>query len=136
MRRDAQGGLTVELVLLAPVLILFALMALGLGRYELARQELADAARAGAEAASVVPSADQAAGAASSAVLAPLNGQSHMCAHPAVTTDSSGFAAGGDVRVTVSCRVDLSDLLVPGLPGGVDVSATQVAPVDPFREVS
>lgn len=129
------GSMTAELVVLVPVVVLFALLAVGLGRYQGARQEVVDAAHAGAEAASLVPSAGQAGPAAETTATAELEGQAHMCPAPVVTTDVSAFAAGGSVRVTVSCHVSLSDLLVPGFPGGATVVATQSAPIDPFRVV-
>jgi Flp pilus assembly protein TadG len=127
--------MTVELVLLAPAVVLFALVAVGLGRIEQARQELADAAHAGAEAASVVASPAQAAIAAADAAKPAVAGQAHVCAEPAIETDSSSFGPPGRVQVTVACRVALSDLLLPGLPGTVLLQATQGAPVDPYRAV-
>jgi Flp pilus assembly protein TadG len=125
--------MTAELVVLAPVVLLFALMAIGLGRVEQARQELADAAQAGAEAASHVPTAGQATQAATDAATPAVAGQVHVCASPQVSVDTSAFEPGGTVRVTVACRVELSDLLVPGLPGSISLDATDGAPIDPYR---
>ena len=131
-----QGSMTAELAILAPVVALFALVALGLGRYESARQEVADAARAAAQAASVVASAQQAEGAATASAVDEVANQSRMCANPVITAYTANFAPGGEVRVSVTCTVDLSDLLVPGMPGSVSVTSTQVAPIDPYRSVS
>ena len=132
---SATGSMTVELAVLAPVVFLFVLAAVGLGRFEGARQEVTDAAHAGAQAASVARGAGQAPGAAVDASLAALRDQPHMCVRPTVATDTSTFAAGGSVRVTVDCRVSFSDLLLPGLPGSATVRATETAPVDPYRVV-
>jgi|SRR5579884_460499 len=129
------GSMTVELVVLAPVVVMFALLAVGLGRVEQARQDLADAAHAGAEAASIVPSASRAPLAAADAALPAMAGQSHVCASPTVGTDTSLFGPLGIVSVTVSCRVALSDLLLPGMPGSISLHSTQSAPVDPYRAV-
>jgi len=131
--RGQGGSMTAELVILAPLVVLFALMAVGLGRIEQARQELSDAAHAGAEAASLVPTAAQASQAATDATSPAVAGQPHVCAHPGVSTDISSFQRGGAVRVTVVCHVELSDLLVPGLPGSITLSSTQGEPVDPYR---
>jgi Flp pilus assembly protein TadG len=128
------GSMTVELVVLAPVVVLFALVAIGLGRVEQARQELADAARAGAEAASVVSSSGQAPVAAANAAVPALADQAHVCASPTVNTDTSLFGPPGRVQVTVVCHVGLSDVL-PGVPGSISLQATQSAPVDPYRAV-
>lgn len=133
--RGERGSMTAELVVLTPVLILFTLLAVGLGRYEQARAEIVDAARAGAQAASVSPAPSGAPALADATVGPALAGQLHLCRDMAVETDTSTFAPGGTVGVRVTCRVDLSDLLVPGLPGAVSVTATQVAPVDPYRTV-
>ncbi len=127
--------MTIEAVVLAPVLVLFALAALALGRFEMAREQVVAAARAGAEAASVMPDAASASTAAAAAATPALFGRSHTCSRLQVATGTSDFVPGGVVRVTVSCRVVLADLLVPGLPGGTTVIATERAPIDPYRVV-
>lgn len=130
-----RGSMTVELVVLTPVLVLFMLIAVSFGRVERARQEVVAAARAGAEAASVMPSAGQAGVAASEAAVPSVFGQQFTC-HPfEVSTNTSDFRPGGSVAVSVSCSVNLSDLLVPGFPGSVNISASRSAPVDPYRVV-
>lgn len=130
-----QGSMAVELVVLAPVLVLFALVALGLGRYELARERVVGATTAAAQAAAVALSATTAAGAAQAAVAPELTSGTHTCSDLQVTTDVSGFQTAGIVRVTVSCRVTFADLAIPGFPGSVIVRQTSAAPIDPYRVV-
>jgi Flp pilus assembly protein TadG len=125
----------VELVILTPVVFLFAVMALAFGRVADGRQQVVDAARAGAQAAAVAPTAGDAAAAATSEVDESLIDRAHLCSTALVMADTAAFVPGGSVRVTVSCRVSLSDLAVPGLPGSATVQATSVAPIDPFRSV-
>ncbi len=141
MRRDAQdkphdnaGSMTVELVVLAPILTVFALVMIGVGRYELARQQVIGATMAAADAASVV-SAGQAQSAAYEAAESSVQYDSHTCADLSVATDVAEPQIGqqGYVTVTVSCRVILSDLIVPGTPGSVVVHSVEVAPIDPYR---
>jgi Flp pilus assembly protein TadG len=127
------GSLTIELVVLTPVVVLFVLLALALGRYELAREQVIGAARAGAEAASVVASAGDAQPAAFAAAAPVVANQAHSCTELSVSADTSHFAPGGSVRIVVTCQIDFSDLLVPGLPGHATVDAVEVAPIDPFR---
>jgi len=138
-RQDRAGGelgsFTVELVLLAPVLVVFALVAMGLGRYELAREQVIAAARAAAEAASVAPSAVQAQTSASLAVTQDIEGRNRTCTDTAIETDTTDFVPGGIVRVTITCEVNFADLMVPGLPGSATFSVVQVAPIDPYRSV-
>jgi len=132
---DELGSLAVELVVLTPIVILFALMALALGRLEIAHEQVVGAARAAAEAASVVPSATDAQAAALTAATPVVADQIHSCADLNVTSATQDFGPGGSVQVTVSCQVDFDDLFVPGLPGHVRVEAVARAPIDPFRAV-
>jgi Flp pilus assembly protein TadG len=129
------GSLTLELVILSPVIVLFVLLALSLGRFELAREQVVGAARAAAEAASVVPSADQAESAARSAAAPVVGSQAHSCVQLNVSTDTSHFVPGGYVRVVVSCQIDYGDLVIPGVPGHSVVQVVETAPIDPFRSV-
>jgi hypothetical protein len=129
------GSLTIELIVLTPVILMFGLLALGLGRFELAREEVVGAARAAAEAASVEPSAAAAQSAALAAATPVLANQARTCGHISVVTSTNNFAPGGFVQVTVSCEVGFDDLLIPGLPGQTSVQAVVKAPIDPFRSV-
>ncbi len=130
-----RGSMTVELVVLVPVLILFMLFAVAFGRVERARQEVIAAARAGAEAASVMPSAGQAQVAAADAAVPSVFNQQFTCQPLNVQTDTSGFRPGGVVTVHVSCTVHLSDLLIPGFPGSGNIDESRSAPIDPYRVV-
>ncbi len=141
MRREAQrnhygntGSMTVELVILAPVLTVFALVMIGVGRYELARQQTSAATMAAAEAASVGP-ANQAQALAAEAAESSVQYDSHTCIDLSVRTNITApqLEQQGYVTVRVSCRVILSDLLVPGTPGSVLVHSVEVAPIDPYR---
>jgi hypothetical protein len=49
--------------------------------------------------------------------------------------ETENFFPGGYVQVVVACQIDFSDLLVPGLPGHVEVQAVMKAPIDSFRSV-
>jgi Flp pilus assembly protein TadG len=124
----------VELVILAPIVIVFVLLSLALGRYELARDQVVGGARAAAQAAAVSISLDQARLAALAAALPALQSL-HSCQDPTVEVDSDTFVPGAIVRVVVSCRVDLSDLLIPGMSGVTTVSSVQTAVIDPYRMV-
>jgi Flp pilus assembly protein TadG len=131
---SSRGSLSIELVVLTPVLALFLLLALALGRYALAREEVVGGARAAADAAAVAGSAllaQQAAIAAATPVLL----SNHSCTDPTVTVATASFAPGAIVRVSVRCRVEFSDLLVPGFPGSTTIDAVQAAVVDPFRTI-
>lgn len=129
------GNMTVELVILAPILAIFAVMVLGIGRFESARQEVIGASRSAVEAAALAPSANQAQVAAYDAASLAIQSAGPMCEQMTVVTNVSSFSPGGTVTVALSCRVDLSDLLVPGMPGFSWVHSSQTAPIDPYRAV-
>lgn len=130
--RDDRGTLTVELVLLTP--LLFALLAflVGLGRAADARGRLVGAVRDAARAASLATTPADASRAAHGTALANLQGAGLECRNPQVTTDTSSFRPGGAVRVTIRCALDLSQLVVSGLPGRTTLSADAAAPLDTY----
>ncbi len=130
-----RGSVTVELAVLAPVLLIVALASLVFGRVSEARQQVAEAARAGAEAAAVLPSASTAQWGGPAEAVSALIGSRHTCVHVAVAMDISHFVPGGYVTVRVTCQVLLSDLGFPGVPGSTTVQASATAPIDPYRAV-
>jgi Flp pilus assembly protein TadG len=131
--RHNDGSMTVELIVLAPMVVLFAILVLGLGRYELARQRVTEATFAAAQAASLAPSAGQAQMAAQEVADSGLNVGSRTCSGLLVTTDVTAFGSGGMVTVELECHVDRSDLLIPGIAGSASVQSRQVVPLDPYR---
>jgi hypothetical protein len=133
--RSDTGSLTVELVVLTPVLMIVILASLIFGRVSEARQQVVEAARAGAEAASVLPTVGTAQWVGSINAVIDLIGRTHTCAHPVIAIDTSHFYPGGYVTAHVSCLVVLSDIGFPGLPGSTTVSASATAPLDPYRSV-
>jgi len=132
---DDRGTLTVELVVLTPVVLVLLLVSLVVGRVVEARQQVVEAARAGAEAAAVLPTVGTAQWVGSINSVIDLIGRTHTCAHAAISIDTSHFMPGGFVTAHVSCLVTLSDVGFPGLPGSTTVSASATAPLDPYRAV-
>jgi Flp pilus assembly protein TadG len=122
-------------VILAPVIFLFLLCAVGMGRFEHARQVVESAARSGAEAAAIAPSATAADQEAREAAIKATDLAGLSCANPDVIVQSADLVAGGGVTVSVQCQVTFSDLLLPGLPGSTTLGAVVVTPIDPYRMV-
>lgn len=127
------GNAALELLLIAPVLLLLIAAVVGIGRVTAARSALAGAAREGARAAVT----------ASSATLAIRQGQESVHdaalaygmdpARLAVTVDPAGFARGGSLVVTATYRVPLVDLPSFGLlPRTLTFTARQAQPIDPY----
>lgn len=137
------GSLTVELVVLTPVLFALALMVLIFGRVSESHQQVVTAAAAGAEAAAVLPDPTSAQAGASISAAIDVAGQAHTCLRSQVSTDVSHFYPrgydgadqGGYVSVTVQCSVGLADISVLGMPISVVAQASASAPIDPYRSV-
>lgn len=135
--RNSRGAASVELVIVVPaLLVILALMVAG-WRISAAKSEVTMAAQAGARAASLALTGTQARSAAQHAVNANLANAGVSCSSSSVSVDVSDFAkpAGqsGTVRVTVTCTVPLSDLVVPGMPGQVVAKASASSVLDTFR---
>lgn len=135
--RGERGAVSVELMILGPVLLLFVLAVFFASRYALAQQAVQAAAAEAARAASIARSAGDASGAAAGAASASLTNQGVRCAAQSVTVDTSAFATSpgtpGLVTVTVSCQVDMTDLAFPGIPGNRTLEATMASPIDTYR---
>lgn len=131
-RPDDRGTLTVELVLLTP--LIFALLAflVGLGRAADARGRMTGAVRDAARAASLATNPEAAAQAARDTALADLAGAGLECRQPQISTDTRQFTPGGQVTVTIGCTLDLSQLVVSGLPGRTGLTATATVPLDTY----
>jgi Flp pilus assembly protein TadG len=133
--RDDAGSLVVELVVLTPVLLVIVFASLFFGRLTEARQQVVEAARAGAESAAVLPTVGTAQWVGSINSVIDLLGRTHTCAHATITVDTRHFVPGGYVTAHVTCVVLLSDVGFPGLPGSTSVTASATAPLDPYRSV-
>ena len=133
---DEQGSVTVELVLVTPLLILFLLFVVALGRLATSRIDVSGAAAQAARAASIARDPTDATSAAQQTATAALADDHVTCANFAVATDTAGFAAGGTVSVTITCHVDLADLAGLRLPASTAVTGTAVSSIDTYRQVS
>jgi len=129
---DERGSATVELVLLAPVVFALLAFIVGLGRSADARGRLTGAARDAARAASLTNTPDAAAAAAHDTALSDLDGAGLECTSPQVSTDTSRFQPGGQVQVTIRCTLDLSSLVISGLPGTSTLTARATVPLDSY----
>lgn len=126
------GSATAELVILTPLLVIFLLFMVALGRLGLSRAEVNAASADGARAASLAPSAGDAAGRAEAAARSTLASRGVTCASLSVTTDTGLFGPGGRVAVTVRCGVQLGDLS-PLVGGSRMVTSRFVEVTDRYR---
>ena len=124
-----RGSMSVEMIVLVPVLLLIVMIAVAGGRLVSAEGMVQAAARDAARAASIERSAGEA-DAAARRSLAAADTANAQCSGG---VDVGGFGRGGTVTATVSCRVELSDLGLVFLPGATTVTASSTAPVDTWR---
>jgi Flp pilus assembly protein TadG len=136
--RGDRGNAALELVILAPVIVLLIGMVVAAGRTTIAQGSVDAAARDAARQASIARSPQQALAAAQDSASAELAGENLNCA-PVIEMPGldAAFAtpAGqpASITATISCTVSLSNLLVPGLPGSKQLTGTFTSPLDPFR---
>ena len=136
--RDERGSASIEAAVGVPAFVLFVGLIIFGGRTATTHQSVETAAADAARAASIERTANSARTNAISAATTSLSNQGVHCLDVDVTVDNGQFSRTvGDaatVSVTVQCRLDLSDLSVPGVPGSRLIKATQSSPIDTWRE--
>ena len=131
--RDERGAAAIELVLMAPVLLVVLLLVVGLGRMAGARQEIESVAADSARAAALERNTSLSAAAARTAAERSLGDAGLSCAGLDVNVDISDYQPGGQVQVTVSCTAQLRDVALSGLPGSKVFTASSTVPIETFR---
>lgn len=138
LHRDRGGSSSIEVLLLVPVILLFVLVVVAAGRIATTGTSIEGAARAAARGAALETDPARAQAVAASLVESSLSSGGVSCPNPAVITDTSQFArpAGvpATVTVTVTCRVPLGDLGVPGVGATRTITKTVSQPLDIYRE--
>jgi Flp pilus assembly protein TadG len=136
------GTAALELVILAPVLLALIALVIAAGRVSIAQSSVDAAARDAARQASIAltPAAAQATGRASAEESLASDGLNCLSVAVYVRTGGSdsgfGLPAGtpATVSATVRCKVPLSDLSLPGMPGSHWLTSTFYSPLDVYRE--
>ena len=134
-RHRQRGAVSVEAVLLLPLVILIVSAATASWRVWQARSDVQSASQSAARTAAMAHSSGQAVTAGTEAGSAELAGTRCRGAslHIAADTFSRRVGTRGSVSASVSCTVSLSDLGLP-LPGSIHVNGSAQAPVDSHRE--
>ena len=135
-RDRERGSVTTELVIVTPLLILFLLLVVALGRTAGSRIDINGAASEAARAASIARTPVTAQDAARQTATTALADQHVTCANLDVTTNTASFQPGGTVTVTVHCAVKLGDLTGLRLPSAKTLTATATAPIDRYRGIT
>ncbi|HWU24047.1 MAG TPA: TadE family protein [Nocardioides sp.] len=148
MRRyDARGGASLELVILAPFLLALLMLIVAFARFTQAKGLVDQAARDSARAATAQNSYSGAGKAIDAAVTDALRGAPSSCRESAgavpdipkhafdpVAEDRTAVDPTQleSITVTVSCQVDLGDLVILPL-GKKSISFTFTSPMDKYR---
>ncbi len=134
--RDERGlAAATEVALLVPVLLLLiGLFAAGWRIFD-ARSKVSAATQVAARAAAVSNTPSTGADTANRVVRSNLSVKCN-CLKVSSNTKALSKPAGrtGTVSVSTSCRVSLADLIVPGLPGEMTLSATGRSPISTYRQ--
>lgn len=130
--RDDRGLSTIEVVILAPVMILFILVLVAFGQLVDGRGALDGAARDAARAGSIQKDHATAISEAKKAADADL---AEVCSGPvSVVQTSAGFEPDTIFTVEVSCQV--RGLAMLGLDIPTTLKASFSSPLDPFRRTT
>ncbi|MFE0774311.1 TadE/TadG family type IV pilus assembly protein [Streptomyces sp. NPDC058861] len=136
--RDDRGALSLEAVILFPVLILVLLLVVAFGRIGSADNAVDTAARNAARAASLERSGGAASSAGSQVARSVLGQQGLECTSTSISISTGGFAARigepASTTATVTCTVRLSDIGLPGLPGAKTLSSSFTSSIDSYRQ--
>ncbi|MFJ3213859.1 TadE family protein [Streptomyces flaveolus] len=136
-RGGDEGSVAIEAAIVLPPLIMFVCLAIAGGRIVTSGAKIDAAAEDAAREASIHRTAASAQAAAQAAAAESLDDQGIACASSSVAIDTSGLSVPvgqvGTVTVTVTCTVNLSDLLLPGVPGSKNLTSTATSVVDAFR---
>ena len=138
IRRDERGSAAIEAAIGVPAFALIVGLIIFGGRTATTHEALQSAAADAARSASLARDAEVARVEAREAATSSITNQKIGCSAVEVAVDTSDFnkqpGVPGSVDVTVSCRLDLSDLAIPGVPGSRVMRATMSSPLDTWRE--
>ena len=134
---DHRGAAAVELTLLAPALLLVLGLLVAGGRLWFARTTVNEAAQTAARAASLARSSTAAIAAGREAGSQSLATAGLRCRSTSVSISTAAFAVpvGTPSAVTsrIFCKVDFSDVFLPGWPGSLQLIGDGSAALDTYR---
>jgi Flp pilus assembly protein TadG len=130
-RSNQRGSTTIEMVLLAPVLMMLILLIVFAGRLTQVNSQVRHAADQAARVASQKSEVNRN-GAATAAALADLASNGIACVSPTVSISTSSAGEVQTVTATVSCEVNRSEL-APLAPGAQRLVGTSTEVIDRRR---
>lgn len=138
MRKHERGSATLELVIVAPVMILILAGIVAAGRIGLTQQAVQTVAYDAARAASISRDAGSARTAAQEVAALSMASNNLNCSTSSVDISTAGFGVAvgtkAVVDATILCTVQLSDIALPGIPGAFTITREATSPIDQYRE--
>ena len=135
-RRNERGSAHLEVVLIAPIMILVLGWVLTWSRIAIAQDAVTSAAGAAARAAALERTPGKATQAGNAVAQATLTSRDLKCSSTTVTINTAGFhtpvGQKSSVSATVTCVVALGDLSLPSR-GTKTITRTAAAPLDTYR---
>lgn len=136
LRREDGFGPVETAIAVTAVILLIPLM-IAFGRMAKANTSVDAAAFMAARAASISRTGGEAQGAADAAAAAQLAQDGVSCDNRSVSVDTSGFGTEPGqtalVAVSVTCRAELGDLPVPGMPSTKAFTGQYTSVIDTYR---
>lgn len=136
--RTDRGNHVLELVILAPVLLIAIGLLIAGGIVAQAHMKVQHAASEAARAASLARTAFQAEPAARIAVTDDLAAKGLTCVPLSVSVDTAAFrtrpGVTSQITATVSCTVSFDVLGIPGISGVRTITHDASSPLDSYRE--
>lgn len=135
-RRDDRGSLSVEFVIVTPIIFIVLALIYAFGRVAEANGVLDAGTRDAARVATQANSYQQAQTAAEQVVREEVGTGSKSCQDTLQVNVSNDFTPGQPITVTATCTYALSDLGVPGAPASLTVSSQFTSFLDPNKTIN
>lgn len=136
-RLEERGSVTVELTLMIPALLLILGLSVAGGRLWFARTTVVEAAQTAARAASLARTAEEAGAQGRAAGHRSLSTAGLRCASSSVSVSTAAFTVPvgtpATVTSTLQCRVSFADLLLPVIPGSIQLTGNGSSALDTYR---
>jgi len=132
VRRDDRGSGTVELVIMASTYVVFMMIFVFVGRVNAGYASVETAARSAARSIAIARDPTTAMNAAHDQAATIAKVGSPKCRSMTFAPKVSATEA----TVTITCDVDLSEVVITGVPGHWTAKATASEPIDRWRENS
>ncbi len=130
---DDRGSLSIEYVIITPILFFVLAMIYVFGRIAEVNGVLDASTRDAARVASEAPNHDAAQQAAMQVVRDAVGKGSSMCRSTLDVTVSNNFARGNTITVVATCTYPVGDAGLPGAPGTLHVKSQFSSIIDPNR---